>query len=62
MPPDKELINALGKPIVGKLKEKLAKCRTEKGKTVSRLMRCFLNGGEDCSTGTCGELRGNVVR
>jgi len=45
MPPDKELINALGKPIVGKLKEKLAKCRTEKGKTVSRLMRCFLNGG-----------------
>jgi hypothetical protein len=39
MPSDKELINALGKPIVGKLKEKLIKFRTDKGKTVSSTSR-----------------------
>ena len=40
MPNDKKLLNALGKPIVGKLKEKLVKCRTDKGKTVSSIEIC----------------------
>ena len=40
MPSDKELLNALGKPIVGKLKEKLIKFRTDKGKTVSSIEIC----------------------
>jgi hypothetical protein len=39
-PSDKELLNALGKPIVGKLKEKLIKFRTDKGKTVSSIEIC----------------------
>ena len=45
MPIDKELVNALGKPIVGKLKEKLIKCRTDKGKTVSSVEAC-----DECET------------
>lgn len=40
MPTEKELINALGKPIVPKLIEKLKKCRTDKGKTVSSIEIC----------------------
>ena len=31
--------------LVSKLTRQRVCCRTEKGKTVSRLMRCFLNGG-----------------
>ena len=34
------LVNAFGKPIVAKLIEKLKKCRTEKGKTVSSIEIC----------------------
>ena len=41
MPTGKDLVNALGKPIVAKLLiEKLKKCRTEKGKTVSSIETC----------------------
>jgi hypothetical protein len=56
MPNDKELLNALGKPIVGKLKEKLIKFRTDKGKTVSSIEIC-----NECDESEVTELECSVL-
>jgi len=56
MPNDKELLNALGKPIVGKLKEKLIKFRTDKGKTVSSIEMC-----NECDESEVTELECSVL-